>query len=331
MTDKPLSRPPGADPAEWERELLERFAFAALKEQRAARRWGIFFKLLFVGYLLAALFAFRADLGGLMDQGGLSNDEQVTALVDLKGIIAEGTPAAADTVVAGLRDAFAYEGTEAVVLRINSPGGSPVQSGYINDEIARLRAEYPDIPLYAVIEDLGASGGYYVAVGADEIWADKASLVGSIGVRMDGFGFVEAMERIGVERRLLTAGENKAFLDPFSPINPAHVTHVESVLAEVHQQFIDVVRQGRGDRLKEIPELFSGYIWTGERALELGLIDGLGSTGYVAREVIGAETIVDFTPRESWLDQLTEQVSAQLVRMASETVLPRLQAHLSTP
>lgn len=331
LSDKNLSRPPGADPAQWERELLERFAFAALKEQRAARRWGIFFKLLFVGYLVFAVLAFQADFSAVIGGAAVDGDEPITALVDLRGVIAEGTPASADTIVAGLRDAFEYENTKAVVLRINSPGGSPVQSGYINDEITRLRGEYPDIPLYAVIEDLGASGGYYVAVGADEIYADKASLVGSIGVRMDGFGFVEAMELVGVERRLLTAGENKAFLDPFSPINPAHVEHVEGVLAEVHRQFIDVVRAGRGDRLEEIPELFSGYIWTGERALELGLVDGLGSTGYVAREVIGAETIVDFTPRESWLDQLTEQVSAQMVRMATDAIVPRLQAQLASP
>ena len=316
-------------PAEWERALLERFAFAALKEQRAARRWGIFFKLVFVGYLAVALITLYADLGHGWPGGGDADEESITALVDLQGVIAAGTPAAADTIVAGLRDAFEYEKTKGVILRINSPGGSPVQSGYINDEIARLRAEYPEIPLIAVIEDLGASGGYYVAVGADEIYANKASLVGSIGVRMDGFGFVEGMHRLGIERRLLTAGENKGFLDPFSPVNPAHVAHVEGVLADVHAQFIDVVREGRGARLKEMPDLFSGYIWTGEQALDLGLVDGLGSAGFVAREIFEAETILDFTPRESWLDQLTQGVSAELVRLGAETLLPRLDATFS--
>lgn len=308
-----------SQPAQWERELLERFAFASLKEQRAARRWGIFFKLLFAGYLVVALVLVRLDMRGV---GPRIDADEITAVVDLEGVIAAKTPASADNVVKGLRRAFEHDKTKGVILRINSPGGSPVQSGYINDEMHRLREAHPDIPLYAVIQDVGASGGYYVAVGAEEIYADKASIIGSIGVRMGGFGFVEAMDELGIERRLITAGENKAFLDPFSPVKEAHVEHISGVLAEVHDQFINTVRRGRGEKLVENDALFSGYVWTGEGGLELGLVDGLGSAGYVARDVIGAETIVDFTPQRNVLDRLARSVGSSIAARLIDLRLP---------
>ena len=294
----------------WEREALERIALEALREQRRARRWSIFFKLAFLAYLfilLGVLVAGREAAAPI--PGG-----RHTALVDIEGVIAQDAPANADTVVQGLRAAFEHERTAGVILRINSPGGSPVQAGQIYDEIRRLREKHPDIPIYAVITDIAASGAYYVAAAADEIYADKASLVGSIGVLMDGFGFVEAMRKLGIERRLLTAGERKGFLDPFSPADPEDVAHMKRLLEQVHRQFIRAVREGRGDRLKDDPVIFSGLIWTGEEGVRLGLVDGLGSPGFVAREVIGAERIVDFTPREDLLERLTERLGLAVAR-----------------
>jgi protease-4 len=216
--------------------------------------------------------------------------------------------------VTGLRNAFEDKNTVGVILRINSPGGSPVQSGYINDEIKRLREKYPDIPFYAVISDIGASGAYYIAVAADKIYADKASIIGSIGVRMDSFGFVDAMRTIGVERRLLTAGEHKALLDPFSPEDPVAIEHIQEMLDQIHQQFVAVVKEGRGDRLKENPELFSGLIWTGEEAVQLGLVDELGSASYVAREVIKEDNLVDFTKKEDVWKRLSDRLGAGVAR-----------------
>ncbi len=293
---------PEQQSAEWQRELIERLALQASKEQQRTRRWGIFFKSLLFVYLFVLLYLYLpSDLGT-----GLT--EKHTALVELKGVISPNDEANADDVAAGLRDAFENEHSVAVILRINSPGGSPVQAGYINAEIRRLRKKYPDKPLYAVVSDICASGGYYVAVAADKIYADKASIVGSIGVRMDGFGFVEAIDKLGIERRLLTAGEHKGFLDPFLPEKESDVQHVKGLLNDIHQQFIAAVRDGRGERLKETPELFSGLVWTGDQAVELGLVDALGSAGYVAREVIGEETIVDYTKKE----ELWERVSKRL-------------------
>lgn len=277
---------------EW--KLIEKLLLNMGQEQRRARRWGIAFKLLTFVYLFALLFLFSPafDL-----ESAAKMSESHTALVDVQGVIAEGEMAGADNIVKGLRDAFKNNKTKGVILRINSPGGTPVQAGYIYDEIKRLRQLYPLIKLYAVIGDLGASGGYYIAAAADEIYADKASLVGSIGVISSSFGFTGAMERLGIERRVFTAGESKAFLDPFSPMKEKDSEFWKGVLSVTHQQFIDRVKKGRGDRLKEEPKLFSGLIWSGEQALALGLIDGLGSPGYVAREIIGEENIVDFTPR----------------------------------
>lgn len=302
------------DEADWERRLLKRFAYDVLREQRAARRWGIFFKLVLLAYVIGlAVFSLRGA-----DPSAFVTADRITALVDVQGLIAAEMPAGADSVVTGLRAAFKDERTKGVIIRINSPGGSPVQSGYINDEIHRLRKKHPDIPVYAVIQDICASGGYYVAVAANEIYADKASIVGSIGVRMDGFGFVEALDKLGVERRLLTAGEHKGFLDPFSPLKQDEVTHISGLLAEIHQQFINTVKRGRGDRLKADADLFNGYVWSGERGLELGLVDALGSASFVAREIVGAEDIIDFTPKQHVLEQLGRRFGARLAALLRE-------------
>ena len=296
----------------WERDAITRLAFAGLQEQRKARRWSIFFRSLGFLYLFLLLFLFLRDLGETPKPG------KHTALVDLQGVIAEGSEAAADEMVAGLRSAFKHKNTVGVILRINSPGGSPVQAGYINDEIRRLREEYPDIPLYAVISDICASGGYYVAAAADKIYADKASIVGSIGVRMDSFGFVEAIDKLGVERRLMTAGDHKGLMDPFLPIDATEQAHLQKLLDNIHTQFIDVVKQGRGERLADDERIFSGLIWTGEEALDLGLIDEFGSAGFVAREVIGEEDIMDFTPRKDFFERLATNIGASMARgMAS--------------
>ncbi len=303
------------EPTAWEREALNKVLFASLKEQRSTRRWGVFFKLLFFGYLFALLLLYLPEdlTGGSMSLG------KHTALVEVEGVIADDSNASADNVITGLRAAFKDKNTQGVILRINSPGGSPVQAGYINDEIVRLREQYPDVPLYAVITDICASGGYYVAAAADKIYADKASIVGSIGVLMDGFGFVGAMERLGVERRLLTAGEHKGFLDPFSPARQEDIAHVQGMLKEIHQQFIATVQKGRGARLKESDDLYSGLMWTGEQSLEMGLVDALGSSSHVAREVIGAENIVDFTPHANYLDRFAERIGMALGEMLLST------------
>ena len=290
----------------WERQVLEKLALGALQEQRRARRWGIIFKSLTFIYLFALLF-----LGlGWIGRTDVPISGKHTALVELRGVISADSQASADNITAGLQEAFKDKNTKGVVLRINSPGGSPVQAGYINDEIRRLRAKHPDIQIYAVIEDVCASGGYYVAAAADRIFVDKASIVGSIGVLMDGFGFAGALEKLGVERRLLTAGENKGFLDPFSPLDPKQKEFAQNLLSEVHQQFIQVVRQGRGKRLKENPELFSGLVWTGQKSIELGLADAMGNLDYVAREVIKAEQVVDFTPKEGIAERFVKRFGA---------------------
>jgi len=291
------------EPGGWERKQLEKLMNSTLNESRRARRWGIFFKLLTFTYLAVFL--------GMTWPGGLStaslSKEGHTALVTVNGVIAADQNASADNIVTGLRNAFEDENTKGVILRINSPGGSPVQAGYINDEISRLKNKHPDIPVYAVITDVCASGGYYIAVAADEIYADKSSIVGSIGVLMNSFGFVESMEKLGIERRLLTAGAHKGIMDPFSPVEEKEREHMQGMLNQIHQQFINVVKTGRGDRLKEGAELFSGLFWSGEESVKLGLVDALGSSSYVAREIIGAEDIVNFTPAENLLDRLAQR------------------------
>ncbi len=279
----------------WEKQLLENLAVSSLQEQQRSRRWGIFFKALTFTYLFLLLFV---ALGWLGDFRGVSKIGAHTALIDINGVIDSDGLSSAENIITSLKSAFEDKNTRGVILRINSPGGSPVQSGYINDEIRRLRNIYPDIPVYAVIGDICASGGYYVAVATDKIFVNKASLVGSIGVLMDGFGFTGTLEKLGIERRLLTAGENKGFLDPFSPADPKQKEHAQELLVEIHNQFIDVVKEGRGKRLKEVPDMFSGIIWTGQKSIDLGLTDAMGNADYVAREVIKADTIVEFKTRE---------------------------------
>jgi len=287
----------------WAERQMATLLQASLREQRRSRRWGILFKSLFLAYLVAVLLLIRYDGAEVPE---ISNGLH-TALVDLRGIISADSDADADTIASGLRAAFEDDDTAGVILRINSPGGSPVQSRYIYDEIRRLRGLYPETPLYAVIVDIGASGGYYVAAAADRIYAAESSLVGSIGVRMDGFGLEQAIDKLGIERRLLTAGENKGLLDPFLPVDPQQQAHVQTMLDGIHRQFIDAVRAGRGERLKDDPALFSGLIWTGEEGVELGLVDAIGSSGQVAREVIGVEKIVNFTPKRQIWERLIDR------------------------
>lgn len=291
----------------WERQVLEKLAMSAIQEQRRTRHWGILFKTLGFLYLFIVLFLAAGWFGG----DSVSIPREHTALVDLQGVIAS-EEASADAIIASLQGAFEDEKTKGVILRINSPGGSPVQAGQIYDEIKRLRKLHPNTPLYAVVDDICASGGYYVAAGADKIYVDKASIVGSIGVLMDGFGFTQTMEKLGVERRLLTAGENKGFLDPFSPVDPKQQAFARQMLEETHGQFIGVVREGRGKRLKETPEMFSGLVWSGEKSIELGLADALGSVESVARDVVKAEDIVDYTQQESFAERLAGRLGAAM-------------------
>jgi protease-4 len=322
MTDDNSSNPPPASTPgrspNWERDLLDRLAFAALTEQRRARRWKIFFRFFFAAYLLLILVLAQSD-----NWGGKALATRHTALVDLDGEISASSQASADNVISGLRAAFESTSTVGVILRANSPGGSPVQSGYINDEIKRLRAKYPKVPLYAVIGDVCASGCYYAVAAADRIYADKASIVGSIGVLMNGFGFVDTMKKLGVERRLMTSGEHKGFLDPFGPVKPAEAKHAQELLNQIHQQFIDTVRQGRGKALKETKDMYSGLFWTGNDAIKLGLVDELGSTSYVAREVIGAEEIVDYTYRENVFDRFARRIGTTMAQTLGAEILGR--------
>ncbi|HRK78314.1 MAG TPA: S49 family peptidase [Thiobacillus sp.] len=292
----------------WEREVLEKLALSAIQEQRRSRHWSILFKTLGFLYLFIVLFL----VAGWFGSDGVSIKEH-TALVDLQGVIASDQ-ASADSVISSLQGAFKDKKTKGVILRINSPGGSPVQAGQIYDEIRRLRALHPKTPLYAVVDDICASGGYYVAAGADKIFVDKASIVGSIGVLMDGFGFTQTMQKLGVERRLLTAGENKGFLDPFSPVDPRQAAFAKQMLEEIHAQFIGVVREGRGKRLQETPEMFSGLVWSGEKSIQLGLADALGNVESVARDVIKAEDIVDYTQREGLAQRLAGRLGASVAK-----------------
>ena len=302
-----MSQTDNQDSPGWERTTIEKLAMSALREQRRARHWSIFFKSLTFIYLFALLFIAMDWIG----EGASTADH--TALIDIQGVIGSDDAVNADSVISSLQSAFDNAHTKGVILRINSPGGSPVQAGLINDEIKRQRKLHPDVPLYAVVEDICASGGYYIAVAADKIYVDKASIVGSIGVLMDGFGFTGTMDKLGVERRLITAGENKAMLDPFSPVEPRQLAYAQGLLDQVHQQFIAVVREGRGPRLKETPEMFSGLFWTGETSIKLGLADALGSSEYVAREVIKQENIVDFTTHEGFADRFAKRFGASVM------------------
>ncbi|MEX1167945.1 MAG: S49 family peptidase, partial [Hydrogenophaga sp.] len=282
---------PARNPSDphWERATLEKLVFATLKEQRAARRWRQFSRLMWMALLAAVVWLVYKEL-----TGGAVPSSPHTAVIEIRGEIAAGAQASADNVVSALKAAFEDSGAQAVVLLIDSPGGSPVQAGIINDEVTRLKALH-NKKVYAVVEETCASAAYYIAAAADNIYVDKASLVGSIGVLMDGFGFTGLMEKLGIERRLMTAGTNKAMLDPFSPQNPEQSAYIQTMLGEIHAQFIEVVKRGRGTRLKETPDMFSGLVWNGQQAVELGLADGLGSLDSVARDVVKAQDIVDYT------------------------------------
>jgi protease IV len=290
----------------WERATLEKLVFATLKEQRSVRRWRMFSRLLWL-VLVGAIAWYFYQQQAL----GVVQSAPHTAVIEIRGEISSDAAASADNIVGSLKSAFEDKGAQAVVLLIDSPGGSPVQAGIINDEITRLKALHQK-KVYAVVEETCASAAYYIAAAADEIYVDKASLVGSIGVLMDGFGFTGLMEKLGIERRLMTAGENKAMLDPFSPQNPEQSAYIQTMLGEIHGQFIEVVKRGRGARLKETPDMFSGLVWSGPRAVDIGLADGLGSLDSVAREIVKAEDIVDYTQRENLGSRLARQFGASI-------------------
>ena len=295
-----------ATPPGWEQATFEKLMFATLREQRATRRWRAFTRLAWLAFFVFLLWA-------VMHRGSPSTDKSLphTAVIEIKGEIASGSDASAESVVAAMRSAFEDNGAQAVVLLINSPGGSPVQAGIIYDEIKRLKAKHKKA-IYAVVEESCASAAYYIAAATDRIFVDKASIVGSIGVLMDGFGFTGLMDKLGVERRLMTAGENKGFLDPFSPQTEKHRVFAQSMLDQVHKQFIDAVKAGRGKRLKETPELFSGLFWTGQQAVEMGLADQLGNIDFVAREVVKAEDLVDYTRRDNVAERLAKKFGASI-------------------
>ena len=303
----PAATVPRSAGSAWERETIEKLLFAQLKEQRAARRWKLFFR--FIWVLLFAAFIWLA-----IKAEGMASSQPTsphTAVIEIEGTIAAGAEASAENVLPALRSAFEDKGAQAVVLLINSPGGSPVQAGIINDEIRRLKGLH-DKKVYAVVEETCASAAYYIAAAADDIYVDKASLVGSIGVLMDGFGFTGLMEKVGVERRLMVAGQNKALLDPFSPQDEEQKAYLQTMLNEIHAQFIEVVKQGRGSRLKESEDTFSGLVWSGQQAVGQGLADGLGNLDYVAREVVKAEEVVDYTQRENLGLRLARRFGASI-------------------
>ncbi|MFZ6656082.1 S49 family peptidase [Undibacterium sp. TJN19] len=306
----------GKPESNWERQLLEKLATDSLREQRLRRRWGIFFKFVFLTVIIFGFYYFSDYATGEMENLG-----HHTALIEIDGNIESEGAGSAHSVIPALNRAFADPGSVAVVVRINSPGGSPVQAGMINDEIVRLRKEYQDKKLYVVVDEICASGGYYIAVAADKIYVNKASVVGSIGVLMDGFGFTGIMEKLGVERRLMTAGENKGFMDPFSPQTEKQKAFSQAMLNEIHQQFIDTVRAGRGKRLKETPEMFSGLFWIGSKAVEMGLADDFGSVDSVARDVVKVENIVDYTQKEGLPERVLKKFGASIGSSAASTIL----------
>ena len=300
----------------WEKELVNKLAFAAIKEQRKARRWGIFFKIMFLLYITILFIAYLP--GETTGKSALQVGKH-TALVELSGVISAESDASADIIVTGMRDALEDKKSQALIIRANSPGGSPVQADYIYREIIRLREKYPEKPVYAVVTDVCASACYYIASAADKIYANESSLVGSIGVLTDSFGFVGAMEKLGIERRLYTAGEHKGTLDPFSPERSEDVEHMNTLLKEVHQQFIDAVKAGRGERLQISDDLFSGLFWTGARAKAMGLVDEFSSASGVARDIVGAEDLVDYTPSQNLLDRLVDRLGASM----ATSILPQ--------
>ncbi len=290
----------------WERDVLEKLALAAITEQRRARRWNVFFKILMFTYLfVVGSLAFYPSF-----EKGMSGGEDHVAIIDIQGLISDSEAANADSIILGLRDAIKDKKTKGIILNINSPGGSPVQSAYIFAEIRRLKEKNPELPIHAVVSDICASGAYYIAAAADKIYVNQSSLIGSIGVVLNGFGFVNVMEKLGVDRRLVIAGKHKALMDPFSPENEEETEHMQTLLNEVHQEFILAVRAGRGDRLVETEDMFSGLIWTGTQGIKLGLADDFGSVDSVARNVIGAKKKVNFTPQERFLDKIAGKLGA---------------------
>lgn len=286
----------------WEKETIEKVLMAAVIEQRRARRWGIFFKLTLLVILAVMVWQETDPLAGRF---GKENQAQHTAVIDVAGMIAPGQPASAANIMQGLRDAAEDHNTKGIVLRMNTPGGSPVQSAYVWEEIRRIKKLHPDLPIVAVVQDLCASGGYYIASAADKIYVAPSSVVGSIGVIMGGFGFVDTMKLLGVERRAMTSGEHKALMDPFAPVDPVAKQHLQGLMGEIHRQFISAVKQGRGDRLKETPDMFSGLIWTGEDAVKLGLADDFGDDRHVAEDIIGAKKMVSFNPEDDLMDRIS--------------------------
>ncbi|MDQ7091330.1 MAG: signal peptide peptidase SppA [Methylococcales bacterium] len=306
MENQAPPRPPSKKPT-WEREILEKVALAAVVEQRRSRRWSNFFKSLMFIYLLGIL---AMTLYPKFKDGFSTGNKPHVAVIDILGVIAASETANADSIIDGLRKAAKDSNTKGIILNINSPGGSPVQSAYIYDEIRQLKEKHPDLPIYSVVGDICASGGYYIAAASDKIFVSPASIIGSIGVIMNGFGFVDVLEKLGVERRLLTAGTHKAMLDPFSPTNEEETQHMQALLDEVHQQFIDAVRTGRGDRLVESDDMFSGLVWTGAKGVKLGLADGFGTIDSVAKDEMGTENTLNFTPQERLLDKLASNLGA---------------------
>jgi len=310
---------PGATPQvdHWAREALLDLARAGLIEQRRARRWRLFFRLISLGILVWLVVLFSMKIRTAED-GKLGLSQPTAAIIDVSGVIAAGNEASADVLNPILEKAFKSRNIKGIVLRMNSPGGSPVQAGRIYDEITRLRKKYPKKPIYAVTEDICASGCYYIASAVDKIYADKASIVGSIGVRMDGFGFVDTMKKLGVERRLLTAGANKAMFDPFSPENPQQVAYLQDMLDRIHQQFIDAVKQGRGKRLKVTPEIFSGLVYTGDQAVQNGLVDDLGSVRSVIRDQLKIKRQINLTPKRGVLHELIGESASAVAGAVTE-------------
>jgi protease-4 len=301
----------------WEREIIEKVALAAVTEQTRARRWGIFFKSLLFVYLFAL---FGMAVYPKIKQNLGVDSKYHTAVIDVVGAIAEDKDANAADIIESLRDAVKDKQTKGIILHSNSPGGSPVQSAYVYAEIRKIKKEHPDLPVYAVVSDVCASGCYYIASASDKIFVNQSSLIGSIGVLMDGFGFVDIMQKLGVERRLLTAGTHKAMLDPFSPPKADETKYMQGLLDQVHQQFIDAVKAGRGDRLKETPDMFSGLVWTGEAGVKLGVADGFGNDDYVAKEIIGAEKLVDFTQQGSLIEKMAGKLGASFGQAISSLI-----------
>ncbi|MCX8048846.1 MAG: signal peptide peptidase SppA [Methylohalobius sp.] len=304
MSQEPLTNPP---PPGWEREVLEKLLLEGIAEQRRARRWNIFFKLLFFIYLVVVTLSLAQPWTEVVRPAG-----EITAKVEVKGILLEDAQANAEALVQGIKQAASDPHAKGILLEMNSPGGSPVQAAYVYEAIRRIKRQKPKLPIVAVVTDVCASGCYYIAAAADKIYVSSTSVIGSIGVVLNGFGFVETLHKLGIERRLITAGEHKALLDPFSPIKPEEKAHIQDLLDEVHREFIAAVKRGRGERLKEDPKLFSGLVWTGSQSLSLGLADGIGDVDYVAKEVIGAEKVIDFTPREDMFSRLARRVGTSL-------------------